>query len=80
MLPMQGTQVKSLVRELTPQMPGGGAKKKKKKRSFFWFWEEGGRWEEAFQEDPARMCVLGRETMAAHQFWCGGLWVGDPSE
>ena len=29
---MQGTQVQSLVREVTPHMPGGVAKKKKKKK------------------------------------------------
>ena len=79
---MQGTQVQPQVKEVRSRMPGGAAKKtnKQTKKNFFLFWEEEGRWEEAFQEDPARMCILGRETMAAHQCWCGGLWVGDPNE
>ena len=63
MLPMQGTQVQSLVGEVTPHRPGGVAKKKKKK-----FFSGSGR-REAGGKKPSRKILPGCV------FWEGRQWL-----
>ena len=65
MLPMQGTQVQSLVREVTPHMPGGVAKKKKKKKEA----SSGSGRREAGGKKPSRKILPGCV------FWEGRQWL-----